>query len=162
MPIGMDLWYPLISESTDLQQAAELNSTRNVKVSDVNFNIFFNLSLRTMQLTKKSTCPTKFFSCPKKINKNYKNQRIIISNLCKMFWLLSHSIHIIRLPFWWACYSRTKLRNWWLDTHVMMTSFDTNDFVYANLSIKVVIIIMSLSINNDRMRWLLDTTNVHV
>jgi hypothetical protein len=38
MPIGMDLWYPLILESTDLQQAAELNSTRNVKSSDVNFH----------------------------------------------------------------------------------------------------------------------------
>ena len=32
----MDL-YPLILESTDLQQAAEINSTRNVKASDVNF-----------------------------------------------------------------------------------------------------------------------------
>jgi hypothetical protein len=54
----MDL-YPLILESTNLQQAAEINSTRNVKASDVNFP-------------------------------NYKNYRIIISNLCKMFWLLSH------------------------------------------------------------------------
>jgi hypothetical protein len=33
----MDL-YPLILESTDLQQVAEINSTRNVKVSDVNFH----------------------------------------------------------------------------------------------------------------------------
>jgi hypothetical protein len=74
------------------------------------------------------------------------------------------SIHIIRLPFRWACYSRTKLRNWWLDTHVMMTSFDndTNDFVYANLSIKVVIIIMSLSINNDRTRWCLWDNNQNI
>ena len=72
------------------------------------------------------------------------------------------SIHIIRLPFWWACYSRTKLRNWWLDTHVMMTSFDTNDFVYANLSIKVVIIIMSLSIDNDRTRWCLWDNNQNI
>jgi hypothetical protein len=32
MPIGMDLWYPLILKSKDLQQAAELNSTRNAKV----------------------------------------------------------------------------------------------------------------------------------
>ena len=32
----MDL-YSLILESTDLQQAAEINSTRNVKASDVNF-----------------------------------------------------------------------------------------------------------------------------
>jgi hypothetical protein len=32
----MDLCYPLILESTDLQQAAELNSTKNVKASDVN------------------------------------------------------------------------------------------------------------------------------
>jgi hypothetical protein len=32
----MDL-YPLILESTDLQQAAEINSTRKVKASDVNF-----------------------------------------------------------------------------------------------------------------------------
>jgi hypothetical protein len=31
--ISMDL-YHLILESTDLQQAAELNSTRNVKASD--------------------------------------------------------------------------------------------------------------------------------
>ena len=30
------------------------------------------------QLTKKSTCPTQSFSCPKKINKNYKIQRINI------------------------------------------------------------------------------------
>jgi hypothetical protein len=36
MSISMDL-YPLILESTDLQQAMEINSTRNVKVSDVNF-----------------------------------------------------------------------------------------------------------------------------
>jgi hypothetical protein len=41
------------------------------------------------QLTKKSTFPTQSFSCPQKIY-IYKNQRIIISNLCKMFWLLSH------------------------------------------------------------------------
>jgi hypothetical protein len=39
------------------------------------------------------------------------------------------SIHIIQLPLRWACYSRTKLRNWWLDTHTMMASFDTNDFM---------------------------------
>ena len=32
--ISMD---PLILESTDLQQAAEINSTRSVKASDVNF-----------------------------------------------------------------------------------------------------------------------------
>jgi hypothetical protein len=32
----MDL-YPLILESTDLQQAAEINSTRKAKASDVNF-----------------------------------------------------------------------------------------------------------------------------
>jgi hypothetical protein len=45
-------------------------------------------------LTKISTCPTQFFSCPKEINKYYKNQRIIISNLCKMFWLLSHKHYL--------------------------------------------------------------------
>jgi hypothetical protein len=33
----MDL-YPLILESTDLQQAAEINSTRKVKASDVNLH----------------------------------------------------------------------------------------------------------------------------
>ena len=33
----MDL-YPLILESTDLQQVAEINSTRNVKAADVNFH----------------------------------------------------------------------------------------------------------------------------
>ena len=32
----MDL-YPQILESMDLQQAAEINSTRNVKASDANF-----------------------------------------------------------------------------------------------------------------------------
>jgi hypothetical protein len=32
----MDL-YPLILESTDLQQATEINSTKNVKASDVSF-----------------------------------------------------------------------------------------------------------------------------
>jgi hypothetical protein len=37
MSISMDL-YPLILESADLQQAVELNSTRNVKTSDVNFH----------------------------------------------------------------------------------------------------------------------------
>jgi hypothetical protein len=42
------------------------------------------------QLTKKSTCPTRSFSCPIFLNKNDKNQRTLISNLCKMFWLLSH------------------------------------------------------------------------
>jgi hypothetical protein len=35
--ISMDL-YLLILESTDLQQAAEINSTRNAKASDVNFH----------------------------------------------------------------------------------------------------------------------------
>jgi hypothetical protein len=40
------------------------------------------------QLTKKSTCPTQSFSCPKK-KKKITKMRIIISNLCKMFWLLS-------------------------------------------------------------------------
>jgi hypothetical protein len=64
-------------------------------ISGLYIDIFINLSLWTMQLTKKSTCPTKFFSCPKKINKNDKNQRIIISNLCKMFWLLSHKHHLV-------------------------------------------------------------------
>ena len=39
------------------------------------------------------------------------------------------SIHIIRLPLRWAGYSRTKLRNGRLDTHTMMASFDTNDFM---------------------------------
>jgi hypothetical protein len=34
----MDPSYPLILENTDLQQAAELNSTRNVKVSDINLH----------------------------------------------------------------------------------------------------------------------------
>ena len=33
MAIGMDLWYPLILESTDLQLVAELNSTKNGKAS---------------------------------------------------------------------------------------------------------------------------------
>jgi hypothetical protein len=37
MSMSMDL-YPLILESTDLQQAAEANSTRNVKAYDVNFH----------------------------------------------------------------------------------------------------------------------------
>jgi hypothetical protein len=46
-------------------------------------------------LTKISTCPTQFFSCPKEINKYYKNQRIIISNLCKMFWLLFHKHYLV-------------------------------------------------------------------
>jgi hypothetical protein len=49
----------------------------------------FFLSCPFGQLTKKSTFPTQSFSCPQKIY-IYKNQRIIISNLCKMFWLLSH------------------------------------------------------------------------
>jgi len=31
MPIDMNLRYPLILESTDLQPVAELNSTKNVK-----------------------------------------------------------------------------------------------------------------------------------
>jgi hypothetical protein len=35
--MSMDL-YPLILESTDLQQVAETNSTRNVNASDVNFH----------------------------------------------------------------------------------------------------------------------------
>ena len=35
----MDLSYPLILENTDLQQAVELNSTRNVKMSDVNLQV---------------------------------------------------------------------------------------------------------------------------
>jgi hypothetical protein len=48
------------------------------------------------ELTKKSTCPTQSFSCPKKkIDQNYKNQRIVIRNLCKMFWLLSHKHYLV-------------------------------------------------------------------
>jgi hypothetical protein len=35
----------------------------------------------------------------------------------------------IQLPLRWACYSRTKLRNWRLDTHTMMASLNTNDFM---------------------------------
>ena len=71
--------------------------------------------------------------------------------------MILDSIHIIRLPLRWACYSRTKLRNWPLNTRTMMASFDTNDFmtyvlVYVNLLIKDVIIIISVSINNDGMR----------
>jgi hypothetical protein len=46
MHIGMDLWYPLILESSDLQQAAELNSTRNVNIQKVGQS-FFHLSSRT-------------------------------------------------------------------------------------------------------------------
>jgi hypothetical protein len=60
------------------------------------YNIIWQASTLTFfltcpfgQRTNKSTCLTQSFSCPMKINKNYKNQRIIISNLCKMFWLLS-------------------------------------------------------------------------
>ena len=43
-------------------------------------------------------------------------------------WIQS-TLVVIRLPLRWACYSRTKLRNWRLDTHTMMASFDTNDFM---------------------------------
>ena len=44
----------------------------------------------------KSTCPTQFFSFPKKyLNKNFQNQRAITSNLCKMFPLLSHKHYLI-------------------------------------------------------------------
>jgi hypothetical protein len=56
----------------------------------------FSLTCPFGQLTKKSPCPTQFFSCQKKkINKNYKNQRTIISNLCKMFSLLAHKHYLI-------------------------------------------------------------------
>jgi hypothetical protein len=56
----------------------------------------FSLTCPFGQLTKKIPCPTQFFSCQKKkINKNYKNQRTIISNLCKMFSLLSHKHYLI-------------------------------------------------------------------
>ena len=65
--------------------------------------------------------------------------------------------HIFFFGLRWACSSRTKLRNLRLDTRTMMASLDTNDFmtyveVYVNLLIKDVIIIISVSINNDRMR----------
>jgi hypothetical protein len=40
MSTSMDL-YPLILESTDLQQTSEINSTKNVKASDVNFPLIF-------------------------------------------------------------------------------------------------------------------------
>jgi len=40
MSIGMDL-YPLILESADLQQAAELNSTRNVNFHWGTFSSWF-------------------------------------------------------------------------------------------------------------------------
>jgi hypothetical protein len=41
--------------------------------------------------------PTQFFSCQKKFNQNYKKkkQQTIISNLCKMFLLLSHKHYLI-------------------------------------------------------------------
>ena len=48
------------------------------------------------QLTKKRTCPT-LLVVQKKLNKIYINQKIIISNLCKMFWLLPHK-HYLVLP----------------------------------------------------------------
>ena len=49
------------------------------------------------QLTKKNTCTTQSFSCPQKIIiKIIKTmQRIIISNLCKMFWLLYHKHYLV-------------------------------------------------------------------
>jgi hypothetical protein len=101
------------------------------------------------QLTKKSTCPTQSFSCPKICIKNYKNQTIIImlisieghsladfdtqsafnrwwTTMFKASWIQFTLVNI-QLPLRWACYSRTKLRNWRLDTHTMMASFDTND-----------------------------------
>jgi hypothetical protein len=83
----MDL-YPLILESTDLQQTSEINSTKNVKASDVNF------PLRDIQ------------------------SLILIRNLHSIDTTVNNdvqsildSIHIIRLPLRWACYSRAKLRN---------------------------------------------------
>ena len=49
------------------------------------------------QLTKKNTCTTQSFSCPQKIIiKIIKTmQRIIISNLCKMFWLFFHKHYLV-------------------------------------------------------------------
>ena len=56
----------------------------------------FSLTCPFGQLTKKSPCPTQFFSFPKKyLNKNFQNQRAITSNLCKMFPLLSHKHYLI-------------------------------------------------------------------
>ena len=68
----MDL-YPLILKSTDLQQAAEINS-----VADFDTQSAFN-----------NTC--------KMVNNDVQS--------------ILDSIHVIRLPLRWACYSRTKLRN---------------------------------------------------
>jgi hypothetical protein len=51
--------------------------------------------LDSIHISIKSTCPTQFFSCPIFLYKNDKNQQTIISNLCKIFWLLSHKHYLI-------------------------------------------------------------------
>ena len=83
----MDL-YPLILESTDLQQEAEINSTRNIKASNVNF------PLRDIQ---KLILIHNLHSIDTTVNNDVQS--------------ILDSFHIIRLPLRWACYLRTKLRN---------------------------------------------------
>ena len=80
--------FKLEGEVTSLSASSqeEVEDNREKQAS----TLTFCLTCPFGKLKKKSTCPTQSFSCPKKINKNFKKQRIIISSLCKMFWLLSH------------------------------------------------------------------------
>ena len=70
------------------------NETLSVFALQASTLTFF-LTCSFGQLTKKSTFPTQSFSCPNFFNKNDKNQRIIINNLCKTFWLLSLKHYLV-------------------------------------------------------------------
>jgi hypothetical protein len=64
-----------------------------VDLAGLYINIF--LTCPFGQLTKKVLVRLNLLFVKKKINKNCKNQRIIISNLCKMFWSLSHKHYLV-------------------------------------------------------------------
>ena len=64
-----------------------------VDLAGLYINIF--LTCPFGQLTKKVLVRLNLLVVKKKINKNCKNQRIIISNLCKMFWSLSHKHYLV-------------------------------------------------------------------
>ena len=85
--------FKLEGEVTSLSASSQGEVEDNTKKQAS--TLTFCLTCPFGKLNKKSTCPTQSFSCPKQFIKNYKNQRILINNLCKMFWLLSHKHYLI-------------------------------------------------------------------
>jgi hypothetical protein len=62
--------------------------------------------------------------CPKKGGRNTCSLRSPLVTLCHWIFSFQHILYYLR----WTCYSRTKLRNWLLDTHykcLPVIRFDT-------------------------------------